>query len=237
MPDFTLILVALFVSFTGAVGGVAGGVILFTVMLDFFPAKDVIPLHGLIQIANNISRTVFGMHHVEWRIVFQYVVGAVLGALLGAQFLSGIRWDQAPLWMSIFILTATWMPTLPRVPEPPVKFTLLGIFQTALSLFIGVTGPINIPFLLRENLPRDRVVITHAVQMTAMHVMKVITFGFLGFTLSPYLTLLGGILLAVTLGSYLGTIVRQYVPESIFRIALKWLITVLCLRLLFKALF
>ena len=73
--------------------------------------------------------------------------------------------------------------------------------------------------------------------MTAMHLMKVITFGFLGFTLSPYLTLLGGIVLAVILGSYLGTIVRQYVPENIFRIALKWLITLLCIRLIFKTLF
>ena len=91
MPELTLILVALFTSFTGALGGVAGGVILFTAMLDFFPAKDVIPLHGLIQIPNNISRTVFGMRHIEWRIVFQYTIGTVLGALLGAQFLSGIR--------------------------------------------------------------------------------------------------------------------------------------------------
>ena len=66
----------------------------------------------------------------------------------------------------------------------PAKFVVLGAFQTALSLFVGVSGPLNMPFLLRENLGRDRTVITHGTQMTVMHTLKVILFGVLGGALA-----------------------------------------------------
>jgi uncharacterized membrane protein YfcA len=113
---------------------------------------------------------------------------------------------------------------------------LLGAVQTALSLFVGVAGPLNMPFLLRENLGRDRTVVTHAVQMTAMHILKVIAFGLVGFAFGPYLPLVLGMVVAATLGSYAGTRVRTYVPEALFRQGLKILITVLSIRMVIQAL-
>jgi uncharacterized membrane protein YfcA len=127
------------------------------------------------------------------------------------------------------------MPSLGGAPAFRGRYTLLGAFQTALSLFIGVAGPLNMPFLLRENLGRDRTVVTHAVQMTAMHAMKVATFGFLGFAFGPYLGLLAGMVAGATLGSWAGTRIRSEVPERAFRLGVKLLVTFLALRMLWHA--
>jgi uncharacterized membrane protein YfcA len=91
------------------------------------------------------------------------------------------------------------------------------------------------PFLLRENLGRDRTVITHSVQMTAMHLLKVITLGILGFAFGPYLGLIAGMVIAATLGSWLGTKLRGKIPEEIFRKGIKILISLLAARMLLKA--
>lgn len=177
---------------TAAIGGIAGGVMLIAIMPMYLPAAAVIPLHGLIQITSNVSRAVLGRQHIEWRIVRDYSIGAVLGALLGSRLVPLFAWDNLTVILGFSILLFTWMPKFRGTSSVPLRFGLLGLVQTTLALFIGVAGPLNMPFLLREELGRDRTVITHSVQMTAMHLLKVLTFELLGFAFAPYLQLIAG---------------------------------------------
>lgn len=234
MAEITLILFAFLTSLTAAVGGIAGGVILISVMPGFLPAEALIPIHGIVQIASNASRAALGIRHVDWQIFRTYVTGAVVGALLGSQIVRYISWDNMPLILGTFILVFTWMPRFGNAPDLPGKFAVLGLFQTSLSLFIGIAGPLNMPFLLRENLGRDRTVITHSVQMTSMHLLKVITLGILGFAFGPYLSLIAGMVAAATAGSWLGTKLRGKIPEGLFRIGIKILITILGFRMILR---
>ena len=234
MAEITLISFAFLTSLTAAIGGIAGGVILISVMPGFLPAEALIPVHGIVQIASNVSRAALGVRHVNWRIFRTYVTGAVVGALLGSQIVPYISWDNMQLILGAFILVFTWMPTIGNAPDLPGKFAVLGLFQTSLSLFIGIAGPLNMPFLLRENLGRDQTVITHSVQMTSMHLLKVITLGILGFALEPYLGLVAGMDAAATAGSWLGTKLRGGIPEEVFRIGIKILITILGIRMILR---
>lgn len=235
MAELTLISFAFLTSLTAAIGGIAGGVILIAVMPSFLPASAIIPLHGIVQIASNVSRAAFGLRHIEWRIFWMYAAGAIIGALLGSQIVPYLEWEDLPLVLGVFILLFTWMPAIRGTTDLPGKFTLLGAFQTCLSLFIGVAGPLNLPFLLRENLGRDRTVITHSVQMTSMHLMKVITFGFLGFAFAPWWRLIAGMIVAAIAGSWLGTKLRGKIPEGAFRTGVKILISTLALRMIARA--
>ncbi len=232
--DWFLIGAACVTSMIAAVGGVGGGVVLIAIMPGFLPASAIIPVHGSVQIASNLSRALLGIRHTDWRVVGQYAGGAVIGALLGSRFLANFEWEIMPLLLGFFILLITWMPGFSNAPNLPAKFALLGAFQTALSLFLGVNGPLNMPFLLRENLPRDRTVITHSVQMTSSHAMKILTFGFLGFAFAPYWKLVAGMIASASVGSYLGTQIRGRVPERAFRTALKWLVTLLAVRMILQ---
>jgi uncharacterized protein len=232
--EIFLIAAAFFTSMTAAIGGIGGGVILIAVMPGFLPAAAIIPLHGVVQISSNISRVWLGRRHIERRLFWQYLAGALVGILIGSQWVADVKWEWMPLFLGIFILVTTWMPRPSGESRLPYKFVILGAFQTALSLFVGVSGPLNMPFLLRENLGRDRTVITHAAQMTVMHLLKVMLFGFLGFAFGPYLLLIAGMIVSATLGSYAGTRVRGYVPEELFKKGLKILITVLALRMIVR---
>ncbi|MDA0991810.1 MAG: sulfite exporter TauE/SafE family protein [Verrucomicrobia bacterium] len=232
MSELILIPAAFITSMTAAIGGIAGGVMLIAIMASFLPAAAVIPIHGLVQITSNVSRALLGMRHIQWRIVRDYSIGCVIGALLGSRLVPLFSWDNLPLLLGAFILLFTWMPKPRGKARWPLTFGALGVVQTALSLFVGVAGPLNMPFLLRDDLGRDRTVITHSVQMTAMHLMKVATFGLLGFAFGPYLQLVIGMTAGAILGSWTGTRVRAYVPEQFFRHAVRILITILALRML-----
>ena len=111
-----------------------------------------------------------------WSLFAPFVAGAVLGASLGSMLLVDISFDHLPVIIGCFILLITWAPTIRSVPQIPGKFGIIGAVQTFLSLFVGVVGPLNMPFLIREGLARDRLVITHSTQMTAVHIIKVSTF-------------------------------------------------------------
>ena len=232
--DWFLIGAACVTSMIAAVGGIGGGVVLIAIMPGFLPAAAIIPIHGSVQIASNLSRALLGLQHTDWRIVGQYAGGAALGALLGSRFLADFEWEIMPLFLGVFIFLITWMPGVSSAPDLPGKFALLGAVQTALSLFVGVNGPLNMPLLLRENLPRDRTVITHSVQMTSSHALKILTFGLLGFAFAPYWKLVAGMIASASVGSYLGTKIRGRVPERAFRTALKWLVTLLAVRMILQ---
>ncbi|MFT5367549.1 MAG: putative membrane protein YfcA [Candidatus Latescibacterota bacterium] len=236
LSEMFLIVAAFFTSMTTAIAGIGGGVMLIALMPGFLPVAAIIPVHGVVQISSNISRVFLGLRHIEWRLIWQYLAGAVVGVLLGSQLVLDMQWDMMPLFLGIFILITTWMPRPSGIARFPFKFVILGAFQTALSLFVGVSGPMNMPFLLRENLDRDRTVITHATQMTMTHTLKVGLFGVLGFAFGSYSVLIIGMIASATLGSYIGTKVRGHVPEEVFKKGLKVLITVLSLRMIVRVL-
>ena len=73
--------------------------------------------------------------------------------------------------------------------------------------------------------------------MTIQHGFKIIAFGFLGFAFGPYIPLLVGLLVCGFIGTYAGKHMLNFMPEHIFRIGLKTVITVLALRLLYSGVF
>jgi uncharacterized membrane protein YfcA len=232
MTELFLICMAFVASTTAAMVGLGGGILLISVMPGLIPPFAIIPVHGMVQVASNLTRVLFGLRYVVWAVILPFIIGGLLGAGLGSQILVDIRWDFLPLIIGCFILIITWAPSFRNAPNLPGKYGILGALQTFLSLFVGVVGPLNMPFLLREGFSRDRVVVTHATQMTALHTIKVATFVFLGFTFAPYAYLIAGMILSATLGSYVGTHWRSRVPEARFRTILKWIITMLALRML-----
>jgi uncharacterized membrane protein YfcA len=68
--------------------------------------------------------------------------------------------------------------------------------------------------------------------MASSHMMKVLTFGFLGFAFAPYWKLVVAMAISASVGSYVGTGIRGRVPERWFRIFLKGLVSLLSVRMI-----
>lgn len=232
MDPLFLVLASFFTSALTAVIGVGGGMLLISLMAGSIPMAAIVPVHGAVQLVSNISRVLLGVRHIEWSIAWPFIGGAALGALAGAPLLRHLPTEYMPLLLGLAILMFTWLPKRKKPFRLPGHFTLMGASQTFLALFVGVSGPLTNAFLLREELPRDRLVVTHGLLMTATHALKIFTFTYVGFAFAPYASLIAAMAVAVSLGSYAGTYLRGRVPEGLFRILLKALITALALRMI-----
>ena len=236
MDNLLLVIAAFLSSSLTAVLGLGGGMLLISVMSVFLPAAAIVPVHGVVQFASNASRGAFSPQEIRRDILWPFLIGCLIGALAGSRIVLRVPAELLPLPLGVFILTMTWLPQIKKNLWFPGRFLSLGFVQAFLTLFVGATGPLNMPFLIRAGLSRDQLVVTGAAFMTIVHLVKIITFGLLGFAFGPYLALMLLMIIAVISGSYVGTRLRHKVPEQLFLLAFKLLITLLAMRMIIRAL-
>ena len=236
MDSLLLVIAAFLSSSLTAVLGLGGGMLLISVMSVFLPAAAIVPVHGVVQFASNASRGAFSPQEIRRDILWPFLVGCLIGTLAGSRIVLKVPAELLPLPLGVFILTMTWLPQIKKNLWFPGRFLSLGFVQAFLTLFVGATGPLNMPFLIRAGLSRDQLVVTGAAFMTIVHLVKIITFGLLGFAFGPYLGLMLTMINAVISGSYVGTRLRYKVPEQLFLRAFKLLITLLAMRMIIMAL-
>jgi len=218
-----------------AVVGMGGGLMLISIMPGLVPTPAIVPVHGVVQLASNASRVAFDVRSIQWRVVGPFVVGSAIGAALGAPVLARVPTDYLPIVLGAFVLLVTWVPMQWAARDFRGKWPVIGAVSSALALFVGAAGPLTQPVLMREELPRDRLVVTGGVLAGINHVAKIITYAVLGFVFAPYLWLMAGMIVAVTAGSWVGTRLRGRVSERVFRWILRGMLTLLALRMIAKA--
>lgn len=234
MSPWVLVVVSFFSSALTAILGIGGGVLLIALMPGLLPAAAVVPVHGVVQLASNVSRACFARRSIAWQPLFPFAVGAVLGAALGSQVVVELPERWLPLLLGSFILIVSWLPKL-ELRRWPGRFFSLGAVQTFVSLFVGAAGPLASPLLLREGYEHRRIVATHGAMMSLLHLMKTLTFVALGFSFGPWVPLLAAMIVAVTAGSWVGNRLRDRLPEANLKLAFKILLSALALRLILRS--
>ena len=96
-------------------------------------------------------------------------------------------------------------------------FSFLGSF-IIVTMGIGGGSLVVATFVAAACKERQTYVATHATLMSTQHGLKVVAFGLLGFA-----------------GTYIGKLVLMRLPEAMFRIGLKIVLTLIALRLLYEA--
>lgn len=232
MSEYWLIAIALVTSVVAGVFGMGGGVLLITLMPGLVPAAAIIPLHAATQLASNGSRALFGWRHIDPSLMLPFLGGALAGAALGARVFQHLDLHWLPALIGIFILAITWLP-LPLVRgQGRWPLLLLGFYQTGIGMLVGATGPLGAAVLARRNTQRDWLVVNTAVYMSSNHLLKILAFGMMGFVFSDYWLLLLGMVVGVIAGSWLGTQLRQTVPQGNFQFCFRLLVSLLALRMI-----
>ena len=111
----------------------------------------------------------------------------------------------------------------------------LGPISSVLTMFVGATGPFVQAVLLPLGLDPKRLIATHAVMMVGQHLLKVIAFGLLGVALVEWLPLIAAMIVSGFIGTVSGTKLLEKMPEHLFQIVLKILLTLIALDLLRRA--
>jgi uncharacterized membrane protein YfcA len=234
-PALGLVVLSFFTSALTAAFSLGGGMLLLSVMVLVLPAPVIVPVHGLVQLGSNAGRAVLQRRHITWSIAIPMVVGALIGAVAGGSFVSLLPETAFALTIGVFILITTWI-RLPRQNvHGPVVLTGIGAGIGALGMFIGATGPLTTLFL-SANPDRRVIVATHATIMTGQHLSKIAVFAALGFVMAPWLPLVAAMVVAGFFGTYAGGHLLERLPEPVFRLGLKLLLTLIALDLLRRSL-
>jgi uncharacterized membrane protein YfcA len=216
--------------------GLGGGVLVLATMANLLSPTALVPIHGVVQLGSNLSRAVLSWRQTLLSIVTPFLVGSIIGAFLGAQFVVALPKYVLQAVIAVFILVSTWAPKFQSSSTGKIKFFFVGALTTIVTMFVGGTGVLVGAFVAPACKERHQFVSTHSVVMTIQHGLKIVTFVLLGFAFGPYIPLLIGLVLFSFLGSYAGKLALNRLPERIFRIALKATLTVLSLQLLYNAL-
>jgi len=207
-PTTTIILIAAcFVTATiSAILGMAGGVTLLGVMTAMLPPRTVVPLHGIVQLASNWTRTWAFRRHVRWSFLWIFLVPSVMGIAAGGVLWSGVKLTWFKAWIGGFLLVfLVWRRYQPTLRNPPGwSYALLGFAAGLLTIFVGATGPFLAPFFLRDDFENEEVIATKAACQTWIHLLKIPAFLALGFDYAPHVPLLFGLVAAVIGGTYFG---------------------------------
>jgi uncharacterized protein len=227
--------VSLLTSLITAALGIGGGLGLLAVMPSFVPVSAVVPLHGVTQFASNASRFLTDYRHAETRLLPAYLAGACLGGGVGYFFIGRVPELYLSGVLGAFILLCTWTELVKRLGRFITNFFSLAFIQTFLSLFVASVGLISQPVLIKQGLAKNKVIVTHAMQMSVLHGLKVFTFVIAGFPFLRHWKVMLVMIVASAVGSYLGGFCRDRIPEKLGVIALKAGITFFACKMIVDA--
>ncbi len=225
-------------SILSAVIGMAGGIVLLSVMLLFLEPLEAIPLHGAIQLVSNGSRSWIQRVHVQRGIVWRYALPLLPMGFLGLLLAQSLSPPVARALIGAFVLMATWAPGLLLVGAHPERsdrnrrFFALGTVVGLLNITVGATGPLIAPFFLSLGLTRQAIIGTKAACQTLGHLAKLLVFGVAGFAFLSFAAPLAALCAAVVAGTWAGSQILGHVSELWFTRLYKAVLTLIGLRLL-----
>lgn len=210
--------------------GMGGGLILLASLPSLIPAQAIIPLHGSVQLASNISRWLFEIKKTCIKPLLYYFLGSLVGAYGGFVLIDEINLSYMPLILSIFILLILWTPIYELIKRIPGRYLSLGIFQTGIALYVGATGPLSTSILYKDGYSRDKVIVTNAAINTLVNIAKIIVYSAIGFVFYDYVTLIIAMSVLAIFGSLAGARLRGLINEKSGARLIKLLVTLLCLK-------
>lgn len=234
---FMLWAVAFATAVLSGIVGMAGGITLLAVMLLFLPPMEAIPIHGIIQLASNSSRSWIQRKHVDRSILLFYALPLLPAGALMLPFVTDLPEKGLKAAIGVFVLVATWAPhwlLLGARPDQIAKrprFLGLGVLAGAMNVTIGAVGPMIAPFFLGIGMERQALVGTKAACQALGHLAKVILFGVAGFAFADHLFLMAGAIVAVIAGTWVGSQILDRVSENAFTWIYRSVLTLIALRL------
>jgi len=230
-----LIALSFLTSLITATFSLGGGSLMIIAMTLVMPPVVVVPIHGCVQLGSNTGRAFALREHIQWNFILWVTLGAVIGSVAGGRFAYLIPENWFSAAIGIFVLVTTWLP-------PPRLFTHSRIAQfiggaavSALGMVVGAAGPLVASFV--RGIPdRQQLVATHAMLNAFQHVFKVIVFVAMGFAFRQYLPLIAAMVIAGFAGTAVGSRLLTRVPEHVFRLAFRILLSLAAVSLIRRAL-
>jgi uncharacterized protein len=167
-----------FSSFLSGVFGMAGGMILLGVLLNYFDVATAMIFFSIIQLFANGWRVVQWRHYVLWGIFGWYFVGAVV-AFAGMWMIAFVP-DKAMVYLGLGVMPFV-VEALPASMRPNIEWKgvplLTGVATTIIQILAGVGGLFLDIFFQKSMLDRKTTNATKAVAQSFSHIVRAFYFG------------------------------------------------------------
>lgn len=236
MTILLLSIVAICTSIISGIAGMGGGVLLLSLMTFFLPYKLIIPIHGAVQFVSNFSRSFYLRKHVRWDFFFSFLLGTPIGFFIAYNILKSIQKPEVfYLIIAFFILYVVFKPKrLPQYKLNKYGWFVLGILGAVQSAVLGATGPLIAIFYVRDDLTKEQIISTKALQQVVTHALKIPLFFSLNFSYIDHSPMIISMCLAALIGTYGGVSLLKKFDEKMFRKIFRLVLFISALRLIYK---
>jgi uncharacterized protein len=221
-------------SFISGVFGMAGGMILLGVLLNYFDVASGMILFSIIQFFANGWRAYQWRHYVQWPIFFAYVGGAAIAfaGMYAIRFVPNKTMVYLALGLMPFAVEILPASMRPNIEWRGVPF-ITGILTTIVQVLAGVGGLFLDIFFQKSMLDRKTTNATKATVQSLSHVVRAVYFGSLaGLGNLPKWVLAPSIALAIAATSLAPFVIermtdhgyRQWTRVIIFAVSIVYLI-------------
>ncbi|MCO4795300.1 MAG: sulfite exporter TauE/SafE family protein [Bacteriovoracaceae bacterium] len=239
IDPFSLTLLSFFAFLTSiisAVVGMGGGIVFLSLMTFFLPLQVIVPVHGIVQLISNSTRTWFLRSHVIKPIFWWFLLGLPLGAIGSTYIIKKINDPtMGYLLIALIIMYTLFKPKkMPHLTIPYPGFVLIGAMVGFLGPLIGATGPFMAPFFLRDDFSKENIIATKSSVQTMGHLIKIPVFLSVGFPYMEHSVMIGLLTLAAVIGTKAGVLLLGEINEKIFRVIFKSALFFAAMRLFYK---
>jgi uncharacterized protein len=220
-------------SFISGVFGMAGGMILLGVLLNYFDVPSAMILFSIIQFCANGWRAFQWRHYVLWPIFFKYLIGAALAfaTMYSIKFVP----DKTMVYLSLGLMPFA-IEVLPRSWRPNIEWRgvpfITGLLTTVIQVLAGVGGLFLDVFFQKSMLDRKTTNATKATVQSLSHIVRIAYFATVsGMANAPRWALIPSIALAVAATSLAPWVIermtdhgfRQWTRRIIFAVSIVYL--------------
>lgn len=223
-------------SVISAVVGMGGGIVLLSIMTFFLPFNILIPVHGIIQLISNATRTYLLRKNIIMPVFWWFLVGLPFGTYLSVSIIKTLDSNTLPLLLiAVLIFYTLFKPKkLPALVIPFWGFSFIGFAVGFLGPLVGATGPAMAPFFLRPDFKKENIIATKSSVQTIGHLIKIPAFLYLGFNYVENAIPITGLTICAVLGTKFGVGLLSKINESLFRKIFRTALFLAGLRLLYK---
>ena len=230
-------LISFVTSFITSIASLGGGLIMLASLAQYFPPSSLIPIHALIQLSNNISRTFLFRKDIVFSIFKPVLYGSVFGSLIGIALFSAISEGIILLLIGLFIILMIYSQNVFKTVGKFLPNSICGLISACVGMLVGANGPLVTSFLATKDLKPKELIGTHGAIMVAQHLFKIIAFILLfNFLIIQYLFLVICTTITGFLGAWLAKVYLEKIAKNIFDILLKILLAGLSTLLIIKGL-
>jgi uncharacterized membrane protein YfcA len=160
-----------------------------------------------------------------------FTIGSLIGVAIGGNIVISIPSWLVQAGVGVFIVWAVLSQPPRWLSRWPV---LTGAISSFLTMFFGATGVFVASYSKSLKLSRHPHVATHATLMSVQHLLKSVTFAFLGFAFLPWAPFIAGMILAGLLGTMAGNLVLTRMTDARFHRALDIVLLLIAARLIWS---